>query len=241
MGILEKLFGKKDPPLPPGAGVGFGDFQDTASVHRYPILTASGKGNGPDGWAPRVGQELPSVANQDELLIHFDREDPGNPQDDAGTPYWRNRNFSSLVRWNNVTDPITSGTGGMDSWYASPTEHALQESARRDVKETPPLPSRVTAFESPSKYRFFRHEQGMRGGRGDTQLLNGLHFSMASNRRAYPINGMRPRQNFRNTWRTEPLPRDAFLGDLPANNPTVMAGERTSPTATNTRRKWQLT
>lgn len=51
---------------------------------------------------------------------------------------------------------------------------------------------------------------------------NGLHFSMADHRRAYPILGMEPVRRRRNTFRAEPAPWDSDLVDMPndaANNP----------------------
>lgn len=45
---------------------------------------------------------------------------------------------------------------------------------------------------------------------------NGLHFSMASNLRNYPVYGQRAWQPFRNTWRVDPTPWDAGQADIPS-------------------------
>lgn len=47
--------------------------------------------------------------------------------------------------------------------------------------------------------------------------LNGLHFSMASNIRTYPIGGMLPMTSRRNTFRLMPPPHDVNQTNVPAD------------------------
>lgn len=55
--------------------------------------------------------------------------------------------------------------------------------------------------------------------------MNGLHFSMASNIRTYPIGGMLPVVPRRNTYRLLPPPRDINQTNLPANGTAVDVSE----------------
>jgi hypothetical protein len=59
--------------------------------------------------------------------------------------------------------------------------------------------------------------------------LTGIHFSMASNIRAYPIGGLSPFQRYRNTFRLEPPPVDLRMTDLPSETiQTVSSQDVTS-------------
>jgi hypothetical protein len=246
MGLVDRLkglFGKTEPEMPPNAGVGYGDF--TTPMTRYPIISAHY--NGLDGWAPRVGIELPPVRNQDELLSHYDREKPNEANPNVGpTPFWAQRNRSLRLRADTYETwyPGTLSTmgkwpNGQDSWPVNDPAHAIQETARRDVKEIPVMPSRPTAFMSPSNFRF---EHKMRSGRGDIQHLSGAHFSMASMHRNFGVGGMQPARRFRNTYRLEPAPRDAASYDEVPDN-VVPNGTVQSPNtvgAPNRNRSYRL-
>lgn len=221
MGIFSGLFKKKAPPLPPGAGIGKSDYT-TAKGH-VPIVPSTGKGTGIDGWSPHLATTLPTLKNQDDLLIHFDLEkpaDPGHP-----SPFWQKRNAYRIKSGEQFEHWQTGGQGnGLDSWQ----EKTGTYQPTIDPKLHPVLPSRPTAYQSPSSFRFFAP---MRSGRGDTPHLNGFHFSMASNRRSYPIRGMRPAMQFRNTFRLEPPPRDAQSMDVPSESPSVPGNTYVTPSA----------
>lgn len=64
---------------------------------------------------------------------------------------------------------------------------------------------------NPSTYRFMRP-----WGNGIAREFNGVHFSMADHRRDYPIMGMQPPPERRNTYRLEPSAWDAGIVDMPA-------------------------
>ena len=67
---------------------------------------------------------------------------------------------------------------------------------------------------SPRRYSFTRpFDQGTKGN--GARQLNGQHFSMADHRRDYPILGMRPWNQHRNTYRVDPAPWDAEMYDVP--------------------------
>lgn len=236
-------FGKKKvPPAPPGAGIGYGEY--TTPRGQVPIIPSTGMGTGPDGWAPRVGIELPAVPNQDALLIHYDLEKPSDP----GQPsrFWTNKNSDRLARGS--VEKLFSGSNdtgsnggfqggnGTTSWETLPTQEHMAD----DPKRTPVPNTRPTQSQSPSNYRFYAP---MRSGKGDLPHLNGNHFSMATIGKTYPIKGMRPAQRLRNTFRLEPPPRDAQSMDVPAASPTVPAQEYVTPvpaTASPGKRSFRL-
>lgn len=91
--------------------------------------------------------------------------------------------------------------------------------AARNPREKPPAEPRPTSRLAPRSYSFTRPEFG---GPRD---LTGVHFSMADHRRDYPILGMAPVREHRNTFRIQPTPFDMEMGDVPPNDPTdVPAG-----------------
>jgi hypothetical protein len=82
-----------------------------------------------------------------------------------------------------------------------------------DVRWTPPMPSRLTAFLNPHTYLFTRPFNR------PPARNNGMHFSMADHRRKYDVLGMNAPPSKRNTYRVDPAPWDANLYDAP---PQVM-------------------
>lgn len=83
-----------------------------------------------------------------------------------------------------------------------------------DPRWNPPQETRMTEQLSPRSYSFTRpFDQGSKGN--GARHLNGIHFSMADHRRNYPILGMRPWGQNRNTYRIDPAPWDAEMYDVP--------------------------
>ena len=209
MGIFSFLGPTKKVDVPPpGAGIGYGQFSTPRG--KVPIVPAHY--NGPDGWAPRIGIELPVIRNQDAILVHFDDEDPSEAKGDhAPTKFWASKNAWRISQFPLDKLGTTTSNNGTDSW--SVDSRSSSQNRARDPKEIPVPPSRPTAYMSPSNMRMV---SPMRSGRGDVPLNNGSHFSMANMRRTYPIRGMRPATTFRNTYRLEPPPRDAQNVDIPS-------------------------
>ena len=84
---------------------------------------------------------------------------------------------------------------------------------------SPPAEPRPTNRMSPHTYTFTRPwQQDM------ARTFNGLHFSMADHRRAYPILGMVPFTRKRNTYRADPTPWDIDNVDAPAPQPSETPG-----------------
>jgi len=216
--FLDRFRKSEAETAPPGQGVGPGGFEATTNPQgarvNYPTLPAHY--GGLDGWSPRLGVNSFTLKDQDELLVHYDDEPPTNPT--PSDPYWKTRNDSRLRR---------GAAEKLSATYWDGTSFENTE-APNPVFYGPPKPSRPTAYYSPSNYRF---QAPMRSGRGDTPHLTGQHFSMASMHRSYPIRGMTPKQDWRNTFRLEPPPRDAANMDVPAEEANVPAAVYTSPVA----------
>lgn len=152
---------------------------------------------GVPNWSPQVGTELPPIKNQDAILIHWYRP-PDNKNPDA---WWADNNADELQR--GQQERFTTSLGRM--------QPETKPQAKNPWLESHPLP-RVTSEMSPSNYRFERPFMQ------DWQPLNGNTFSMASNRRTYPTQGMEPIRSFRNTFRLEPTARDVENVDLATTN-----------------------
>lgn len=167
-------------------------------------------------YSPQIGTELPPIANQDAILIHWYRPpDSGNPE-----KWWEDNNADELAR--GTQERFTTSLGQM--------QPELKPQARNPWHESHPLP-RVTSEMSPSNYRFERPF-----GQEIERTLNGTHFSMASNRRTYPTQGMEPMRSWRNTFRLEPTARDTENVDLsdtntPAATPAVYVSPPAQPSS----------
>lgn len=175
---------------------------------------------GTKDYSPLVGVELPTIRNQDAILVHWYRPpDAGNPAE-----WWQDNNSDELARAKQERFTTTLGQETTDRQYA----------AENPWLQRHPLP-RVTSDMSPSNYRFERpFDQRYE------RKLNGNHFSMASNRRSYPVNGMQPSRSLRNTFRLEPLARDAENVDLSATEtPAPIPATYVSPVPAQSS-KWGL-
>lgn len=84
-----------------------------------------------------------------------------------------------------------------DGWTA--TAPAVQDLAPNPRSHVYPEP-RATSRQAPSSYYFTRPFD-----KDFAERLDGSHFSMASNRRTYPIEGTAPLAPYRNTRRIQPV------------------------------------
>lgn len=199
------------------------------------MLGGSG-GVGLAGWAPRAGIEMPAIADQDAILTHWTDEPGNNPvsKTGGGDPYYTSRNQDTIARRNRdeyLSVPVNGAGYAIDS-HENPYA--------RNPNWNPPVPSRPTAFQSPSSYRFLHN---MRSGHGDVRHLSGEHFSMAAMGRTYPVRGMQPARRFRNTWRLEPTPRDEAVTDVVGPITSDPSGQYVSPnmsTAPTAGGSWRL-
>lgn len=199
VGLLGRIFGKvQEAPTPPAGLEDRLHFTDTVGS------------NGTDaayffpGKVPEMDDGyFPTIAQADSVLTHYSRPpadvDPQPWYDDKDT--WSKQQREKIedqvaVPWSDVT----SKTGPMAD----------------DPKWTAPTVSRPSAFLSPSSYRFYRPF-----GQDVEHELNGVHLSLADNRRAYSLAGNVGRtQAWNNSYRLDPVSNDAqavFVGDTVTN------------------------
>lgn len=193
--------------------------QEAIPHNDAPIISAHYGGN--DGWAAQVGVNLPPVANQDRILVHYDRP----PADKSGKQYWNDRNASAIER------------GSVEHYQPDLFKETVGSNPRASDPRLVPIPtSRPTTQMSPSNFRFTRpFDQNM------SRHLNGSHFSMASMHRSYPINQMQAPRRFRNTYRIEPPPLDTNSIDLPNDTTATVPGAiYASPTTSMNRNAFRL-
>lgn len=168
-------------------------------------------------WSPQVGTELPPIAEQDRILVHWYRPpDAGSPR-----PWWQDANSDKILR--GEQERATTDLG-------SSVPGSLRVEQNPWIGQPQPLP-RVTSQAVPANYRFERPFD-----QRTERTLTGEHFSMASNRRTYQVNGMEPARSFRNTIRLEPVARDAENVDLastsaPAATPAVYVSPPSVPSS----------
>lgn len=155
-------------------------------------------------WYPEDSPDLtddyfPTVARQAELLTHWYRPPPDQP-----TQWWYDdKNLFAKDQREHIEQQQAI------PW---PIETTRDYQATPDPRWTPPPVNRPTASMSPSSYRFtrpFDQEQA--------RELNGLHMSLAGNRRAYMLYGSVGLQSpWDNSYRLDPPTNDAtavFVGD----------------------------
>lgn len=205
--LLGRIFGKvQRAPQPP------------AGLEDFAHFTTEPGSNGTDaayywqGDVPDLGDDyFPSVPDQDKLLVHWERppadENPQTWYDDKDT--WAKQQRESIEH--------QSAT----PWTQSDTGKSVRMADNPNW--VPPDVKRPTAFESPTSYSFTRPF-----GQDTEHELNGVHFSLADNRRAYLLGGSVGRVNsWNNSYRIDPVTNDAsavFVGDTVANdvNTTVL-------------------
>ena len=198
--LLGRIFGKVQRAPEPPAGL-----EDRLS---YTDKVGS---NGTDaaywweGDVPDLGDDyFPSVPDQDKILVHYDRPPADqNPQD-----WWDDRNIWAKQQRDSIEKQDgkpEKAEGGRTTQYAD------------DPRWNPPEVKRWTAFLNPMGYSFLRPF-----GQDTEKELNGVHWSLADNRRAYILGGSVGQMNaWNNSYRIDPVTNDAtavFVGDTVAND-----------------------
>lgn len=127
-------------------------------------------------------------------------------------------------RWPNTDNSYTAGSPSPRDDLTVPRRYGVEEMVsdpehfpipQREARHKPvgpdpkwtPAPEHV-GVSTPSQWRFWRPF-----GQDVEHRFNGDRFSMASHTRTYPIHGMEPWADRRNTYRTEPPPRDVTIQD----------------------------
>ncbi len=153
------------------------------------------------GWGPKTRI---SVENTPDAMREFAapvRDFRVNPE--AQYDFYRQRDADEKQR-----ESVTEQDG--NGWDEKKDRYKIGP----DPRWNPPAETRLTEKLSPRRYSFTRPFDQLAKGNGARQL-NGQHFSMADHRRDYPILGIRPWSQHRNTYRVDPAPWDAEMYDVP--------------------------
>lgn len=157
-------------------------------------------------WAPelRGGAEGLPDAHRTQSMPLYEYGPAGNQ---PPAQFWQGPNGPT---WESRQREIAVETVDGDGWRMARTAlYALNKRAAPDVRRTPPPEPRPTQQMAPVTYSYTRpFDQS-----GNARNLNGNHFSMADHRRNYPIYGMQPVSNRRNTFRADPQPWDTDIVD----------------------------
>lgn len=170
-------------------------------------------------YATKRGTELPPVAKQDDILVHFMQP----PDDQAPQEYYEDRNAVNIA------------LGRQEVFQTkNPLENSTNIAAAPNPWLSTPLSPRATSRMSPSNFRFYRpFDQRW------ARQLNGVATSLATVGRAYPVGGMQPPKSFRNTFRLAPTARDIENVDLASTTTaSVTPAVYVSPQAGA--RRWSL-
>lgn len=219
--LLGRIFGKVQRAPQPPAGL-----EDHVSFTDRP------GSNGSDAayWFPGRQPEMddgyfPTVPQQDALLVHWDRP----PGDENPQAWYDDRNVWAKYQREN----IEKQTGVQQQQ----TDTGKSVRMADNPNWTPPDVKRPTAFENPNGYSFTRPFD-----QTSEHELNGVHLSLADNKRAYVLGGSVGRINgWNNSYRIDPVTNDAtavFVGD------SVMTDQSTvvmySPDMAPAARSWRL-
>lgn len=208
------MFGwrKKVPegPAPPVDGNVHSFVADNRAGDETPAPYIPVGGGGYDGWSPHIPLTGPQPSNP---YVFYPQPPPGDPAD-----YYKRRNSWKITDYSHTVGLPTPQIAEV------PFENAI---VSIDPERVRPRPSRMTNFLSPATGPRDVVDRPL--GQKTPWNLNGSHFSMASNRRTYPIGGMAPARRFRNTFRLSPPPQDAGNVDMPPPEDMPMAGVQVSP------------
>lgn len=108
--------------------------------------------------------------------------------------------------------------------------------AAPNPRATPPPETRPTERMAPVSYWFTRPFD-----QHSARRFNGMHFSMADHRRNYSIGGMGTVRTARNTYRIDPPPWDANMGDAPPVMDPIHARIQQVEVPSISNRAWRLT
>ena len=203
VGLLGRIFGKvQKAPSPPAGVEDRANFTDTVGSMGTDAAY-QWEGAVPNYNNPVAAGYFPTVAQQDALLTHV-RHAPADQNPDA----W----YQDKDRWgqSQLKEFKAEGVPWMDDAHR-PVE------MEPDPRWIPPGIQRPTAFLSPSSYRFQRPFD-----QTSEHELNGVHLSLADNRRAYMLGGtVGQSSSWNNSYRVDPTTNDTgavFVGDTVQNN-----------------------
>ena len=177
------------------------DYGTPDSAYAAPDIHRDAPYNDEFGWGPRTRisvENTPDAMREFAAPVRDFRVNPQNP-----SAFYTQRDADEKQR-ESITEQDANG------WKEQKDRYKIGP----DPRWNPPAETRVTESLAPRSYSFTRpFDQGTKGN--GARQLNGQHFSMADHRREYPILGMRPWNQHRNTYRVDPAPWDADMYDVP--------------------------
>lgn len=184
------------------------DYGVPNNAYSAPSASQDAPYNDEFGWGPklRMGTATPDAMREQSMPQRWFY--PQGSEEEPG-PFYESRDKDDAARHRNETQDA-------DGW----TELKNRKAVGRNARETPPPETRPTERMAPRSYSFTRPFDQFNRNYADVQIgssrhLNAMHFSMADHRRDYPILGMKPNHNRRNTYRLDPAPWDADVVDMP--------------------------
>lgn len=220
VGLLGRIFGKVQKAPEPPRGL-----EDRAHYVDKPGSMGTDaayqwEGSVPNYNNPVANGYFPTVAQQDNLLTNYYENPPGESpiawyqdKDQWGMEQLKFQKLEGVPWQDNTMHPVM-----------------MQD----DPRWKPPPVERPSAFLSPSSFRFIRPFD-----QTTEHDFNGLHLSLAENRRAYNLSGSVGRDTtWNNSYRVDPLSNDSrsvFVGDTVTNNvdTTIMYERAHSDTFSN--------
>lgn len=184
-----------------------GDYADAPeygqpdTAYAAPDIHRDAPYNDEFGWGPKTRisvENTPDAMREFAAPVRDFRVNPEHQYD-----FYRQRDADEKQR-----ESVTEQDG--NGWDEKKDRYKIGP----DPRWNPPAETRVTEKLSPRRYSFTRPFDQLTKGNGARQL-NGQHFSMADHRRDYPILGIRPWSQHRNTYRVDPAPWDAEMYDVP--------------------------
>lgn len=219
MGFLSNLFGsKQQQPAQEVVITGLANTYDAPDsvTEKAPYVPAG------YGWSPMNPATVPQQWND---LHHYSYPDAGEPAAD-----WSGYNQEPKTNLSRTIEhvPYAGPVGSKNEVYRGFTDNPN----RYPDKWQPEYPTL-----RPTTYEFTRDMNQWRG----EKVLNGTHFSMADNIRAYPVGGMEParERNRRNTFRLNPPPWDSQMVDMPTPSELPVVNFN-SPSASPSNRAYRL-
>lgn len=146
-------------------------------------------------YSDQLGHDLPSIANQDKMLVHYFQP----PAADNPQAWYDDRNSDTIYR------------GTQEKFYtANPRTTVSPEPMANNPWLSTPLSVRPTSTMSPSNWRFFRpYDQQWERTNSLGQTGSAAQVSFP-----YAVGGLQPQNILRNTFRLEPSARDIENMDL---------------------------
>lgn len=222
-----------DPNVPVGSYLSSGEPGGQSYVNDDTDTQSGGYNVSPtNAWAPKLTQQPGGYPDPQRTMQLNTNDYRPTPLTENPDHWWKGPKGPGreIQERHNSTEYVDA-----DGWEMTRPLWGAKRAAP-DPRRTPPPETRLTQKMSPSRYSFTRPFDQHAARR-----LNGIHFSMADHRRTYPIMGMQPVVNRRNTYRLDPAPYDTDIVDTaPAASYVPDARLRQVELPLSSNRSWRL-